>query len=64
MWQGHYRGDETFPYLQELLQKRFPGATIVPYQQVIEPTQAAIIAGAGKAAKAQGLDAVILGNGG
>ena len=70
VWNGVFRGDETFPVLREMLLERFPDVTIVPYtefphfpgddrpaaQQEMGRRIAAI-------AKEKGCDAIISGNG-
>ena len=70
IWNGVFRGDESFPIVRELLKKRFPGINVIPYtefpffpgddrptaQQEIAKTIAAL-------AREKGCDAVISGNG-
>ncbi len=34
LWNGVFRGDETFPYLQQLLKGRFPDADILAYSEL------------------------------
>ena len=33
LWNGAFRGDETFPMLREELQKRYPDIKIVPWEE-------------------------------
>ena len=70
IWNGVFRGDESFPIVRELLKKKFPGINVIPYtefpffpgddrptaQQEIAKTIAAL-------AREKGCDAVISGNG-
>lgn len=70
VWNGVFKGDQTFPLIRELLKERVPGINIVPYTEFPfrhggdNPTQqkerAAAIA---KRAKEKGCDALITGNG-
>jgi hypothetical protein len=70
IWNGVFRGDETFPIVRDLLKKRFPGIKIIPYTEFPffpgddRPTSqhelAKKIAGL---AREKGCDAVISGNG-
>ena len=70
IWNGVFKGNETFPVIRELLQQRFPGLKIVPYTEFPfrhggdNPTQQkehaqhlAVLA------KEKGCDAIISGNG-
>jgi hypothetical protein len=70
VWNGVFKGDETFPVLREMFRKRFPHTRIVPYtefpffpgddrphaQQEVAREIAAL-------AKEKGCDAIISGNG-
>lgn len=70
VWNGVFKGDETFPVLREMFRKRFPDTRIVPYtefpffpgddrphaQQEVARQIAAL-------AKEKGCDAIISGNG-
>jgi hypothetical protein len=33
IWNGVFRGDETFPVVRELLKQRFPGINVIPYTE-------------------------------
>src|SRR4030095_5509562 len=33
VWNGVYKGNETFPVLRELLKQRYPGVKIIPYTE-------------------------------
>ena len=33
-WNGDFKGDLTFPIIRKLLQERYPGLTIVPYDKL------------------------------
>jgi hypothetical protein len=70
IWNGVFKGDQTFPMIRELLQKKFPSIKIIPYTEFPHntgsdnPTQqrenarrVAIMA------KEKGCDAVITGMG-
>ncbi len=63
LWNGLFRGNETFPYLQQLLKERYPDANIVPYTElpISHPHDTRTI---GEAARQKGCDVVIGGNGG
>ena len=70
IWNGVFRGDETFPIVRELLKRRYPGIKVIPYtefpffpgddrpaaQREVARTIAAL-------AREKGCDAVISGNG-
>lgn len=70
IWNGVFKGDETFPVLREMFRRRFPDTNIVPYtefpffpgddrphaQQEVARQIAAL-------AKEKGCDAIISGNG-
>ena len=67
---GGWRGGDTFPVIRELLQKRFPGARIVPYSQFPPGSRSVSYPywvptdQIGEVLKAKGCDAVLVGNGG
>ena len=70
IWNGVFKGDETFPIVREMFRKKFPATKIIPYtefpffpgddrphaQQEVARQIAAL-------AKEKGCDAVISGNG-
>lgn len=60
---GSYRSAETLPVIRELLLKRFPGATHIPYTEFgyYHPHDVNTI---GKIIKARGCDVLVAGNGG
>ncbi len=62
VWNGYFRGAETFPVIRELLKARFPDAKFIPYTEF--PIQYPDIDSIGNAVKRKGCDAVIMGNGG
>ena len=69
-WNGDFKGDVTFPIIRKLLKTRFPGITIVPYDEfpylygTDSPAhQRALAAQIAGRAKALGCDALISGNG-
>lgn len=64
-WQGGWRGDVIFPYLQQALTRRIPDAKVLAYTDlpVKHPDQMGEKAFV-KAVKDRGCDAVILGNAG
>jgi len=33
IWNGVFKGDQTFPLIRQLLKARFPGVSIVPYTE-------------------------------
>jgi hypothetical protein len=69
-WNGVFKGDQTFPIIRRLLQRKFPDLRIIPFtefphapgsdnpgkQREVSQTMAAL-------AKKKGCDAVISGNG-
>lgn len=70
IWNGVFRGNETFPVLRARLQQRFPGVRIIPYTEFPHTSgddRAHAQQGAAReiaaAAVAKGCDAVIIGNG-
>ena len=69
-WNGDFKGDVTFPIIRKRLQERFPGVTIVPYDEfpylhgADDPArQKALARDIALRAQALGCDAVISGNG-
>ena len=60
IWNGLYRGPETFSMLRELIRKRFPTAKIIPYTEfpIGFPDTRTI----GDVVKGKGCEAVIIGN--
>ncbi|MFN0299309.1 MAG: hypothetical protein ACKVQU_03030 [Burkholderiales bacterium] len=70
IWNGVFRGDETFPVLRAGLTRRFPGIRIVPFTEFPffpgddrPHAQQAVAHEIAMLAKAKGCDAVISGNG-
>ncbi len=70
VWNGVFRGDETFPVLRAELQRRYPGVRILPYTEFPffpgddrPHAQQAAAREIAAAAKAKGCDALISGNG-
>lgn len=70
IWNGVFKGDETFPIVREMLKKKFPGINVIPYTEFPffpgddRPTsQQAVAREIAMLAKAKGCDAVISGNG-
>ena len=61
LWNGAYRGNDTFPCLQQLLKERFPDADILAYDELPVGTDVETI---GQIVKQKGCDVVIGGNGG
>ena len=70
VWNGVFKGDQTFPLIRELLKERIPGIRIVPFTEFPfrhggdNPTQQkALAVEIAALAKQKGCDAVITGNG-
>lgn len=70
IWNGVFKGEETFPAIRRALEKKYPGVTIVPYTEFPHfyggdnPTQQRALAKELAAlVKEKGCDAVISGNG-
>ena len=70
IWNGVFKGDETFPVIREMLKQRFPGINVIPYTEFPffpgddRPTsQREVAREIAALAKAKGCDAVISGNG-
>ena len=70
IWNGLFRGQDSFPIIRELLKKRYPGLTIIPYTEF--PIQGVVGETAGiqervddaiALAIRKGCDAIISGNG-
>ncbi|MBI2908202.1 MAG: hypothetical protein HYX92_11190 [Chloroflexi bacterium] len=58
MWETH----RTFPLIRELLQARFPDATVVPYTEFPSGSHFIDVEGIGEALQKKGCQAVIGGN--
>jgi len=70
VWNGVFRGDETFPVLRAELLRRYPGLRIVPYTEFPffpgddrPHAQQAAAREIAATARAKGCDALISGNG-
>jgi hypothetical protein len=70
IWNGVFRGDETFPVVRELLKQRYPGINVIPYTEFPffpgddRPTaQQEMARSIAKMAQDKGCDAIITGNG-
>jgi len=70
VWNGVFKGDETFPVIRRALQQRYPGVRIIPYTEFPHfyggdnPTQQRALAKEIAAlVREKGCDAVISGNG-
>lgn len=70
IWNGVFKGDETFPVIRQALRQRYPGIRIIPYTEFPHfyggdnPTQQRALANElASMAKEKGCDAVISGNG-
>lgn len=70
IWNGVFKGDETFPVVRAMLQQKFPGIKMIPYTEFPffpgddrPASQRAIAREIAALAKAKGCDAVISGNG-
>jgi hypothetical protein len=66
LWNGGFRGDETFPILREELKKRFPDIKIVPWEEFGKmggPFEDKILAELPAKMKSKGCDVAIAGNG-
>lgn len=63
LWNGSFRGDDTFPFLQQLLKERFPDVDILASDELpfARHTNLDIIT---RVVKEKGCDVVIGGNGG
>lgn len=70
LWNGVFKGDQTFPIIRRLLQQRIPGLKIVPFTEFPHAPgsdhpakQQALARQMAQLAKDKGCDAVISGNG-
>lgn len=70
IWNGVFKGEQTFPVLREQLKARFPGINIIPYTEFPHlyggdnpAAQKKLAAEIAALAIAKGCDAVISGNG-
>jgi hypothetical protein len=70
VWNGVFKGEQTFPVIRELLQQRFPGIKIIPYTEFPHiyggdnfTEQKAYAKQIASLAKEKGCDAIISGNG-
>ena len=66
LWNGAYRGDETFPMIREELAKRYRGLKFISWEELGRmggPTEDKILAALPSKLKAVGCDAAIGGNG-
>jgi len=70
IWNGVFKGDQTFPLVREALRRRYPGIVIVPYTEFPHVAgddrpnaQAAVGRELAALAKSKHCDAVISGNG-
>ena len=62
LWNGVFRGAETFAYLQKALKERIPDIDVRSYDEL--PVGFSDVRTIGELIKKKGLDAVISGNGG
>ena len=71
LWNGGFRGDESFPIIAKMLRERYPGVKLIPYTEFSLVTIASLhpekkeqtLATLRAELKAKGCDAVITGNG-
>lgn len=71
IWNGGFRGDESFPMIRKILQERYPTVKIIPYTEFPLSTIASMfpdkkqktLDSLSAAIKEKGCDAVITGNG-
>lgn len=71
VWNGGFRGDESFPIIREMLQERYPTIKVIPYTDFSVITIASLhpekkektLATLRAELKEKGCDAVITGNG-
>ncbi len=66
VWDYLFRGDELFPLWQEVLEARFPGVSIVPYDafgNTHGPDESTIIEALPRRLRDRGVDAVVSGMG-
>ena len=72
IWNGGYRGEVTFPIIEEMLRERYPSVKIIPYSELpfstvdsMKPaTKTETLESIRRALLEKGCDAVITGNGG
>lgn len=71
LWNGGFRGDESFPVIEKMLRERYPTVKLIPYTEFPLTTIASFhpekkeqtLAALRAALKEKGCDAVIAGNG-
>lgn len=71
LWNGGFRGDESFPIIEKLLQERYPTVKLIPYTEFSLSTIASLhpeekektLETLRTELKQKGCDAVITGNG-
>ena len=71
IWNGGFRGDESFPMIERLLRDRYPTVKLIPYSEFPLATVASFhpekkqetLAALREKLKEKGCDAVITGNG-
>jgi hypothetical protein len=71
LWNGGFRGDESFPIIEKMLLERYPTVKLIPYTEFPVTTIASFhpekkeqtLAALRAALKQKGCDAVITGNG-
>jgi len=71
IWNGGFRGDESFPLIERMLRERYPTVKVIPYSEFplvtiasLHPEQKSATLEALRAKlKETGCDAVITGNG-
>lgn len=70
VWNGVYKGNDTFPALRELLKQKYPGVRVIPYTEFPSnyggetlTEQRASAQQIARMAKEKGCDALISGNG-
>jgi hypothetical protein len=59
---GLWQYQRTFPLIREMLQKRFPEVSIVPYTEFPEGVHNIDVGNIGEVVKEKGCDGVIIGN--
>jgi hypothetical protein len=71
IWNGGFRGDESFPLIEKMLRERYPTVKMIPYTEFplvtiasLHPeTKAKTLQGLRSKLKEKGCDAAIVGNG-
>ena len=71
LWNGGFRGDESFPIIEKMLRKRYPTVKLIPYTEFSLSTIASLhperkektLEALRAELKEKGCDAVITGNG-